>query len=1121
MVRVRKLVLAIAAASALTSGMAHALGLGEISLKSALNQPLDAEIELLEVRDLGTGEVIPALAAVEEFNKVGVDRPYFLTDLKFTPVLKPNGKSVIRVTSSKPVREPYLNFLVEVLWPNGRLLREYTVLLDPPLYSPQTAAAATPRLPQAAPIAPAVPQLSERAPLPAPQAEAPVAPAPGLARDSLRDGQYRVGRDDTLWQIAERARPSNAVSVHQTMLAIQELNPDAFFDGNINRLKSGQVLRLPTEAQVRSRSQADALAQVQAQNSAWREGRVVQPVATARQLDATRRSQAGNAPAQAPVEDNLRLVSAATGKSTSGSDNGAAADSKALADKLAVNQESLATTQRENQELKERLGDLQSQLDKLQRLIELKNEQLAKLQGGLASEAAAPVAAAGVAGAEAAVAAAAPQPTAEGKVEAAADGKPQVAAEAQPAADTRPESEAGAEAEAGAKPVEAAAAPVAAEPAAAEPAPAASEQPAPAPVAEAPEPAPVKPAALPVEAEPAYEPSLLDEVLADPLLLAAGGGALALLAGLGLMINARRKAQKPSDDAQGELFTDPGASSAAAVAPVDVPDLGEPLADERAPGAPMPSLKGSDPLGEAEMYSTYGRFTQAAELLRNAINEEPQRADLRLKLMEVCAEMGDREGFVRQEAELGEIGGAQPQIDQLRARYPQILASAAAIGIGAAAAADAFDFSAGAGDDKVAARQDEEFSLDDLTLDDLAPSAAQQAGAASEPVGDFDLSLDDLEAELERELAASPQAAVEAGQGLDELTLEGLGDDLLGLEPAKSDVVAREGLTEPDALDFDLQLDAIELPPAAADVDFGLGETLQAEEGARAPGAAQSDEDLFAELDQLGLDDTLLADEPAPAVTELGDEALFAELDQLGLDDTLLASEPAPAVVESSDEALFAELDQLGLDDALLAAEPQSPVAGGDDESLLAELDQLGLDDSFLLAEADAPQAGVAEPATDSVAVSGEDELLLDLAGLELADPEEGEPGVVPATASLEGLDELELELQALGASSGVEHDLDAAFDEFLAQSGVTEPAAGAELPSFDVAEVAAVPELTGNEDFNFLADTDETATKLELARAYIDMGDADGARDILDEVLKEGNAGQQQEAREMMGRIA
>ncbi|HDQ4507431.1 peptigoglycan-binding protein LysM, partial [Pseudomonas aeruginosa] len=150
MVRLRTLVRAIAAASVLTSGMAHGLGLGEITLKSALNQPLDAEIELLEVRDLGSGEVIPSLASPEEFSKAGVDRLYYLTDLKFTPVVKPNGKSVIRVTSSKPVQEPYLNFLVQVLWPNGRLLREYTVLLDPPLYSPQAAASA-PQAPVSAP----------------------------------------------------------------------------------------------------------------------------------------------------------------------------------------------------------------------------------------------------------------------------------------------------------------------------------------------------------------------------------------------------------------------------------------------------------------------------------------------------------------------------------------------------------------------------------------------------------------------------------------------------------------------------------------------------------------------------------------------------------------------------------------------------------------------------------------------------------------------------------------------------------------------------------------------------------------------------------------------------------
>ena len=223
MVRVRKLVLAIAAASALSSGMAHALGLGEVSLKSALNQPLVAEIELLEVRDLASGELIPSLATPEDFTKAGVERQYFLSDLKFTPVLKPNGKSVIRVTSSKPVLEPYLNFLVEVLWPSGRLLREYTLLLDPPLYSPQTTAAAAPQMPVAAP-APRPLAAPVRAPQPA---VAPVSrpAAVAAAPAKLDSNEYKTTSSDTLWEIARRV-PGG--SVHQTMLAIQELNPQAF-----------------------------------------------------------------------------------------------------------------------------------------------------------------------------------------------------------------------------------------------------------------------------------------------------------------------------------------------------------------------------------------------------------------------------------------------------------------------------------------------------------------------------------------------------------------------------------------------------------------------------------------------------------------------------------------------------------------------------------------------------------------------------------------------------------------------------------------------------------------------------------------------------------------------------
>ncbi len=382
MARVRKLVLAIAAASALSSGMAHALGLGEVTLQSQLNQPLVAEIELVEGGDLSADELIPRLASPEAFNKAGVDRQFFLTDLKFTPILKANGKSVIRVTSNKPMREPYLNFLVEVLWPNGRLQREYTMLLDPPLYTahsvtpvavqpPATAAASAPRTqPSAArPTASATPPATTST----------------AAATSLAGNEYKTTANDNLWDIANRARAGG--SVHQAMLAIQELNPQAFIDNNINRMKSGQVLRLPDAQQIQSRTHSAAIAQVNEQTAAWRESRSV--AASARQLDASKRSNAAATPAKIERSDNLKLVADGSDKGGAGSDKGSAGN-KALLDKLAVAQESLDSTNRENAELKSRIADLQSQLDKLQRLVQLKNDQMAKLQAYLAAQSQAP-----------------------------------------------------------------------------------------------------------------------------------------------------------------------------------------------------------------------------------------------------------------------------------------------------------------------------------------------------------------------------------------------------------------------------------------------------------------------------------------------------------------------------------------------------------------------------------------------------------------------------------------------------------------------------------------------------------------------------------------------------------
>lgn len=907
MLRVRKLVLAVAAASALTSGLAHALGLGEIALKSALDQPLEAEIELLDVRGLQVAELRSALASVEEFGKVGIDRPYFLTGLKFTPVVQANGRSVIRVTSDKPVREPYLNFLVEVLWPNGRLLREYTVLLDPPLYAP-AAAAALPSLPVAtaaaplpaaqpvqraapvsapaptpAPVAAARPPLS--APVPSRQPQAAPPPAPVLRAEAApasvpASDRYRTGRDDTLWKIAARVRPSAAVSVHQTMLALQELNPQAFVGGNINRLKAGQVLRLPDEQQIRGRSQAEALAEVERQNVAWRDGRG-QPAAVARQLDATGRAQPAEPAILAPATDKLRLLSADSGTATRGSDKGAAQGGAGLTDKLALAEEQLATASRENQELNERLGELQSQLDKLQRLIELKNAQLARLQGTQGeAEASEPPAGALTTLAEAAAA-----PPAEG------------AAATSPADAAGPAAGAATVAESEPAPGEAAA------------------------VAE-----PAKAAVPDIASMPSAEsPQLLDELLANPNLLAAGGGALALLLALGL-IAARRRAQR-------------GASLEADDEPAELAGVGALSALDSAPAVAGAAVGAAEDrvLAEAEQAIAYGRFTQAAELLRAALDEQPQRSDLRLKLMEVCAEMGDRDGFVREEAELRETGGAQAQVEQLRSRYPSMTAFAAA-GMAAAGVAAA------------AAEPDAAAELDKLGLDALSfemPASEAPASSDDAPPA-IELTLDDLQADLERDLAPGSNAA-----------------DL-----------ARDGdAAAPQEIDFELDLDALMLDDNPQSVPAAAGAALLTEQ-------AEPELPEMAEPLSLDIELPVLAEESAVQETLAGD----------GLDDL---------------QAVDAELDAAF--DAFMAHAAQAD------------------------AMAPAPQSGRAT------------------------------------------LDDLQFDLSA--APLG-ESDLD--------------------LPT----------------------DADEAATKLELARVYLDMGDVEGARDILDEVLREGSAAQQQEARELIGRM-
>nr|WP_288499238.1 FimV/HubP family polar landmark protein [uncultured Pseudomonas sp.] len=228
MTRVRHLLIGLASSSAFYSGLAPALGLGEITLHSALNQPLNAEIELLAVGDdMTASDIKVALAPADAFNQAGVDRVYFLNDLRFSPLLR-GGKSVVRVVSNQPVREPYLNFIVELKRPGGQLLREYTVLLDPPSSSAYTSQAAQVGDQQFTSYAP-----PRRTPI------------------ASRGERYRVASGESLWTIASKLRvDGDKSSLQDLMLDIHALNPEAFTNGDIHRLRAGASLLLPDHARI-------------------------------------------------------------------------------------------------------------------------------------------------------------------------------------------------------------------------------------------------------------------------------------------------------------------------------------------------------------------------------------------------------------------------------------------------------------------------------------------------------------------------------------------------------------------------------------------------------------------------------------------------------------------------------------------------------------------------------------------------------------------------------------------------------------------------------------------------------------------------------------------------------
>ena len=243
--------------TAAAAGQCWALGLGELSLYSHLNEPFSAEIALLEAEGLSEGEMQVGLAPDAEFTRLGMSRDVFLTRINFVVESDAAGKRVVLSTEA-PLREPYLDFIVEARWPDGRLLRAYTVLVDLP--------------PRGVDVLPMPYELGADAPMiPADAALDDLEVTREYDRSAVDDpvpgGRYLTTSSDTLWRIASAVAQQD-VSVQQVMLEILAANPDAFVDGNVNGLKSGYVLELP-EIEALDGDAVSARAETKRQNEAW------------------------------------------------------------------------------------------------------------------------------------------------------------------------------------------------------------------------------------------------------------------------------------------------------------------------------------------------------------------------------------------------------------------------------------------------------------------------------------------------------------------------------------------------------------------------------------------------------------------------------------------------------------------------------------------------------------------------------------------------------------------------------------------------------------------------------------------------------------------------------------
>jgi pilus assembly protein FimV len=1138
----------------LLSSKVWALGLGDIRMESALNEPLSARIELLSAAPEELDDLTIAMASADTFERYGIDRPFYLQDVQFTIVRSGRADgNYVQVRSLSPMAEPFLTFLVEASWSRGRLLREYTVFLDPPTFAPpqadtapavqaptRTAPSDSGRIERSTPP-PAQQRPTQRAPAPAPRQPEPepvageprepaLQPSTDPSQFNLSVGSdYLVERGETLWGLASRVRPDSRVTINQTMLAIFEANPEAF-GGNINILRAGAQLRIPTADSIFQINRADAFAEAQRQNAEWSGGTV--PVV-----------------ADTETRPSLTLVPP---------DDDFVDDSDTLAPEPEPEPVTETGSPRE-QEILDRIAELEAaDVPQQQSLIEIRDNELAQLREELAR-----------------IRGEVDEPVVDDPFADDADADLADDTDTDLVADDALDDETVVDdTTADATPTETT--------------------------------APTEIISSSVPSEPGLVDRALEFVKSFWMIIV---GVVVLVGALLFWMMRRGGDEEDPEDWQ-PLDRDEMAADISATESMRAPAMDESIvvveqepefgglddtfdapapdfavdATEEVPAAPVepPAATGetgqvasledtfssetainldqSDPIAEADFHMAYGLYDQAADLINGALSLEPERADLLTKLCEIYFVWGNRDAFVdaagRLKSAVGD--GDSADWDKIVIMGQQIASDDALFaGASAAGATKAVDLSLGddGGDDTGALDMEFGEDADAVDIVDLGGGSDDEIldlGAADEShaveeesVVDFVLDETSEEAALGDEdqtfladVDETAESPTVESAGM-EITSEMPAADATAELPEADETVAAPSDETAETPTIEHQFDVLSGTSELPSLDDTLGDAIPS-------GGQSADETAEINLDDLGLDVDSMAETELASLDDMDDLEATGRMEALtdtGIHDVI--DDPASVTGRN----LEVDPDATGLQEALGADEEDT----GINESLSAtglgeELDESLLDATGVTqvlsadlavetttdAEADAAEEDAtmlattlgAEPLGESLPDDAEtllasldddeaDDSDFDFAKTE-ALPKDAftgdfamdETGEMPAVASTDvelDLDDLTAALQVSEAGDTVEQPRDDATVEY---------------PRPAIEEEAGTVSIAPDEMSDDLSDArtmTEVGTKLDLARAYVDMGDPAGARSILEEVLDEGDEGQRQQAQQLL----